>query len=315
MSKKVRDKLIQEQRYHNDSPMSLGSLRNMHFDRLLRRLCNLFTIKGLPFEQHELDERTFINGWGAVVRDDKCGIMTAWGGRSGVTQYADVFTTFTYAAPTAAGGDKEIGKDAVIMYNTCTHDSMLIWLLRYAELYAHNDISIRMALVNSRYQDIIKSTSSAKAETIKDWYEGLYRGDMLAIIDDAPMSEFTGTSGDITALDLNTVRDVDFTRYTELENELNRSFYRELGVRWNKDKKGNLVSGEVEQDNMLLQFNIMDMLREREDFCKRYNETFKDAEPISVELTIPIETVSTPKQEGDEENDIDDTRLSQSKPE
>lgn len=310
MSAEIRNKLKEEKLYNSAVAMTLNELRDMHFDRLLRRLCNVFTFEGLLFDQHELDTRTFIDGYGVVVRDAKCGIMTAWGGRSGPTQYTDKFNYFTYAAPTAKGGTKKIGEDAVVLYNTCTHDSMLTWLMRYAELFAHNDISLRMALVNSRYQDVFRTTNSEKIETLKSWHKGLYRGEMLALVDDKPLSEFTGGKGDIEALDLNTVKDVDFTRFTELENELTRTFYRDMGVRWNKDKKANLVMGEVEQDDMLLKFNIMDMLRERETFCKWYNEVFKDVPPISVKLTIPIECVSATKQEG-EYYDIDDTRLSE----
>lgn len=304
-------KLMEDGKYASYEPMSLDSLRDMYFDKLMRRLCNLFTFDGLPFDQHELDTRCFTDGYAVVVKDSIRGIMTAWGGRNGVTQYADKFTHFSYAAPTAQGGNLEIGKDAVVLYNTATHDSMLVWLLRYAELFAHNDIALRMVLVNSRYQDILKATSAEKAETLKAWHEGLFKGEMLALIDDSPLSEFTGQKGDIEALEITTKRDIDFTRYTELENELYRSFYRELGVRWNKDKKANLVSGEVEQDNMLLQFNIMDMLRERQAFCDEYNRVFKHVQPLSVKLTIPIETVSISKQEGEEQDDNNDTGLSE----
>lgn len=303
MSEIIRKLLKEKKEYDSQSPMSLTNLRDMHFDRLMRRLCTLFTIENLPFEQHELDIRCFIDGYAAVVRDQIKGIMTAWGGRSGTTQYSDTFTKFTYAAPTAKGGTHIIGKDVVLMFNTCTHDSMLIWLMRYAELFAHADISLRMSLVNSRYQDILKSTSSEKEETLNAWHKGLYNGEMLALIDDTPTAAYLGGKGDIEALSLNTQRDIDFTRYTELENELTRSFYRDLGVRWNKDKKANLVESEVEQDNMLLMYNITDMLAEREKFCEEYNRVFKPENPISVKLTIPIDSVSTSKRIEESEDD------------
>lgn len=312
MGQRVLD-YLKDKRPMDIQPITLESLTNMYFDRLLRKLCTLFTFEGLPFDQHELDTRCFIDGYAAVVRDKTKGIMTAWGGRSGTTQYADLFTKFTYAAPTAKGGTVKIGTDAVILYNTCTHDSMLVWLLRNADLLAHTDISLRMALVNSRYQDILKSKSTEKQETLKEWHKGLYRGEMLALIDDTPTAAFLGNDGDIEALELTTKKEMDFTRYTELQNEIMRSFYRDIGVRWNKDKKANLIESEVDQDDMLLRYDIIDMLRERERFCEEYNRVFKDADPISVRLTIPIETVSVSKQEGGYDNgDIDDTRLSES---
>lgn len=273
-----------------DKKITLTDLIYMHYMRCLNRIVHLFDIENLPFPQHEIHVRTIVSGFGGVVKDEKCGIMTAWGGMSGPTQYADYFKKFTYAAPTAKGGTMVIGKDCVIMRNTSLTEGMHTWLMRYAELYAHNDLSLKMALINSRYQDIIKTTAPEKKEMIEEWYKGLYRGEMVAILDDTPLSEFLNSTGDISTLDLTNARDVDFTRFTELENELTRSFYRDIGVRWNKDKKANLVAGEVEQDNMLLQFNVYDMLRCRETFCEEYNKVFSTSKKISVKLAIPIES-------------------------
>lgn len=268
--------------------LTLEMLKEMHFARCIARMNRLFTYDGLTFPQHELEYRAITSGYAGVANDKNCGIMTAWGGMAGVTQYSDVFKKFVYSAPTAKGGTKEIGKDAVILKNTPMMDSDFVWLLRYADLYAHNDISLRMALINSRYQDILKTTDGSKSETLKEWYRGLVQGEMMAIIDDTPLSEFLDGQGDIQTLDLTHTGDVDFTRFTELENELTRSFYRDLGIRWNKDKKANLVSGEVEQDNMMLKYNIADRLKCREEFCDEYNRVFK--QNISVSLTIPLES-------------------------
>lgn len=273
--------------------LTLEELKSMYYLRCLNRLQRLFKYTNLPFPQHELEFRAIISGFAGVAEDKIRGIMTAWGGMSGVTQYSDIFKRFTFAAPTAKGGSKIIGESAVILRNTPMMDSYHYWLLRYADLYAHNDISLRMALINSRYQDILKSTDSSKEETIKNWYKGLYNGELLAIIDDSPLSEFLDGKGAIEALQLNHTGEIDFTRFTELENELTRTFYRDIGIRWNKDKKANLVSGEVEQDNMLLEFNISDMLDSRKEFCNDYNRVMKGRKgwigEISVELRVPLE--------------------------
>lgn len=273
-------------KYKNESGITLSRLQEMYFERCLNRVIRLFIYEGLPFPAHEIEYRAVLDGFAGVVRDKKRGIMTAWGGMSGVTQYEDIFKRFTYAAPTAEGGTVDIGTDCVILRNTPTMTSMFTWLMRYADLYAHNDISLRMALINSRYQDILSTTDAAKADTIKDWHTSLEVGKLVAIIDDMPMSEFK-TDGNIKALDINRQRDVDFTKYTELENELTRTFYRDIGVRWNKDKKANLVAGEVEQDNMLLEFNISDMLNSRKEFCDNYNKVFGGN--VKVSLATPLE--------------------------
>lgn len=269
-----------------------SDLFDMYFERCLSRLVRLFKWEGLPFPQHEMESRAYLDGYAGVVKDDKRGVMTAWGGMSGATEYEDYFKKFTYAAPTASGGTKTIGKECVILRSNSLGTPMGAWIKRYADLYAHNDISLRLALVNTRYQDIIKVTDSAKKETVKEWYKGLYNGDLMAMVDDMPLSEFIEGQGAIQTLDLTSKKEIDFTNFTELENELTRTFYRDIGVRWNKDKKANLVSGEVEQDNMLLEFNVNDMLESRKKFCEEYNAvmTKYGVPQISVSLAIPLET-------------------------
>lgn len=293
-----REKFFEKE--HKKNVFDLKRLTAMYEMRYTDKLCRLFIYEGLPFPQHELEFRALMAGYAGVVRDSKKGIMTAWGSMSGVTQYDDIFTNFTYSAPTARGGTLEIGKNAVILRNTVLCESMYDYVRCFASLNAHINISLRMALVNSRYQDILKTTNPSQADTITAWYEGLFNGEMLAIIDDSPLSEFVGTDGSIKTLDLTRTTDVDFNRFSELENELMRTFYREIGIRWNKDKKGNLVAGEVEQDDMLLRFNVSDMLKQREDFCTEYNKVFGGN--ISVKLAIPIES------EG--KNNDDDSRIS-----
>lgn len=281
-------------------------LYDMYYERCVGRIVRLFKWSNLPFPQHELEIRTILSGYGAVVMDGKRGIMTAWGGMSGPTQYADYFKKFTYAAPTADGGSKIIGKECVILRNDQLSTSMADWIKRYAELYTHNDLSLRMALINSRYQDILKTTDSAKSDTLKEWYKGLERGELCAIIDDSPLSEFMGKNGDVSTLDLTHTGEVDFTRHTELENELTRAFYRDIGIRWNKDKKANLVAGEVEQDDMMLEFNICDMLDSRERFCNEYNTVFGG--DITVELRVPLENdtveLTQPLEEVNDDNNL-----------
>lgn len=285
-----------------DEPVQwLEMLFRMHYMRLLQKTVTFFTYENLPFPQHELELRTISDGYAGVTRDRQIGIMTSWGGMSGPTEYGDYFTQYTYSAPTAKGGTFNIGENCVILRNTSLMLSLSPLLRRYADLYAHNDISLRMALINSRYQDIIKSTDEAKKQTIEDWYTGLYNGKLCAIIDDTPLSEFLNGEGDIKTLELTKGQNIDFTRFTELENELTRSFYREFGIRWNKDKKSNLVAGEIEQDDTLLEYNIHEMLRSREEFCEEYNRVFKPENPISVRLNFKI---------GGNENGKDDSGLS-----
>lgn len=286
-------KLVKEYQNKNDIKsvdVDYNSLFIMHYERCLNRILRLFKWEGLPFPSHELETRAILSGYAGVVNDRKVKMMTAWGGMSGPTQYCDYFKEFTYAAPTAAGGSRKIGKNCAILRNTPNCTGLDMWLRRYADIYSHNDLSLRAALVNTRYQNVLKTTDSAKSETLQEWYKKMYNGELLALVDDSPLSEFVKGGGSIETLELNKHPDIDFTRYSELENELTRTFYRDIGIRWNKDKKANLVMGEVEQDNMLLEFNTLDMLESRKEFADEYNRVFKEQNPISVTLALQLES-------------------------
>ena len=60
----------------------------------------------------------------------------------------------------------------------------------------------------------------------------------------------------------------------DVKNEIMRMFYNDIGVRYTRDKKERMIESEVENDQQLLLFNINDMLRQRENACKKINELF-----------------------------------------
>lgn len=269
--------------YKSYSEFNYDSIKQYYKIILLNKMIKIFKWENLPFPAHELELYTNVVGYAACVKDAKRGMMAAYGGMSGPTQYYDYFTDFTYAAPTAAGGTVKIGRDCIILRNHPFTFSSIQHIERYAELLTHNDLSLRVGLINTRAQRVFATTDSNKAETIDEWYESLFRGKPCGIVDDEPMSSLLGTEGSIKTLELNKER-IDTNIFLENENTIMRNFYRDIGIRWNKDKKANLVADEIEQDDMLLKFNINDMLEARKDFCNEYNSIFSDLPRISVRI-------------------------------
>ena len=88
-------------------------------DTLFEKCVKMFKWEGLPLSipQKEIETRLILQGYCGFLKDSKVGLMVASGSMSGVTQYYDEFTTFTYAVPTAMGGNKRINKECVIIDN------------------------------------------------------------------------------------------------------------------------------------------------------------------------------------------------------
>ena len=238
---------------------------NMLFEKIAR----IFVWNGLPDDipQREIETRLILNGFCGVVRDGKKGIMIASGGMSGTTQYADIFTKFTYSAPTAQGGTKVIGKDCVIINNSALRNPLYPLVYRYAFLLSHADISLKCALVNARYTDLFSTDDQQTAESVRAVRNKIYDGDYDCIVDSSiigALQNMANTDNTSTTL----------KQIMETRTDLLRGFYNDIGIKFIKDKKERMITDEVSDDNQMLLFNISDMLHQREKACKEINNVF-----------------------------------------
>lgn len=249
-------------------------------DILFEKTIRIFEWDGLPFPQKELEMRLLMLGFCGVVNDAIKGIMVASGSMSGVTQYFDEFTQFTYTAPTAMGGTLKIGKKCVIVNNSALRNSIYPLVFRYASLLAHCDVSLKMSLVNLRMRNIISSDDISTADTYRALYDKFYNGNAEALIDDG----FTNA----TNITPNVSGSLGVMDCIDARNELLRMFYNDIGVRYTRDKKERMIESEVSSDNQMLLFNISDMLHQRENACEELNKLFnlKCSVKLSKEFAI-----------------------------
>lgn len=271
----------------NERNMSLDKVYRYWRMMLFERLMRLFVWDNLPFPQRELERRLLQSGAVAIVDDAKVGIMCAWASLSGITEYEDVFSLVTYSAPTAKGGTKRVGKGCVYGYNTSTQMSMQRHVDYYASLLAHSYLSIKMSLVNLRAQDILAATDDATRESILAWHKGLYEGKMLAIFDDT-LTELPTSIQNISSNN----HTVSTLELLEVHNEILRNFYRDIGVRYTKEKRANLVADEVSSDDAMLLYNVDDMLFCRQELTNEYNVFVKPHDmPDAVVKLNPVFTM------------------------
>lgn len=242
---------------------SFAYWKEMLFEKCVR----IFKWKGLPFPQKEIETRLILSGFCGVVNDRLKGIMCATGSMSGVTQYYDEFTTFTYSAPTAYGGNLGIGDKAIIVDNTTLRNALFPLICRYASLIAHSEVSLKVALVNLRETNAFASSDQSTANSIQAFHDSMYAGKLDSIIDDSLV-------GSIQNLNQTSGRTSTVMDCIDARNELLRAFFNEIGVRYTRDKKERMIESEVANDDQMLLLNINDMLAHRKDACEKMNRAF-----------------------------------------
>jgi hypothetical protein len=273
--------------------MELDASIDYWIEMLFEKCVRMFTWKGLPesIPQKEIEIRLISEGYCGFVRDAKRGLMVASGGMSGPTQYYDEFTSFTYAAATAAGGTYKIGRDCCIIDNTTLRNPLMPLIIRYADLLAHADISLKMALVNTRITDTYAAEDESTAASINEYYEKIYKGKNGNILDKSMIEGVKNIAGSrsISAV----------SECIEARNEILRSFFAEIGVIYSKDKKERMIESEVNSDNQMLLLNVNDMKRRRQAAAPIIIRLF-DLN-VSVELSEEFEIIENTESEVSED--------------
>lgn len=279
---------------------------------LFERLMRLFIYKGwMPYPQRELEKRLLRSGVCAEVNDPKVGLLCTYGALSGVTEYYDMFRYVTYANPISKSGMLTIGKNAVVWMNNSTFLPVNALIDKHASILAHINLTTRSIAINNRAQDILLASNESTRDTLNEWYENLYRGKPSAIMDKSlfsPSDSVANLGGRITGSLLDAI---------SAETEALRGFYRDIGVRFAKDKRSNTVTDEVTSDEQMLLFNIDDMLKCREEGCEEHNRVFasrfeeinaksihgykfNEYVPLTVELNPLFEIISSESEVSDD---------------
>lgn len=249
---------------------------------LLEKCVRIFEWSGLPFEQKVIEIPVLMLGYAGFCFDDLWDdFICVPGGLKGVTPFPDVFTEFVYAAPKCKGGTKLIYPqqsvgNCVLINNTTLRNSIAPLISRYANLLAHAETSIKDALINIRYNEVMTAEDDAEAATLKAWHNKVIQGEFAPVPDSKilnrpPVIPLSLTGKGQIALDT-----------IEARNEILRSFFQEIGLRMNKDKRGNMIEDEVSANDATLLFNISDMLKQRKAAAENINRRF-DLD-VSVEL-------------------------------
>lgn len=235
-------------------------------NKLFNMVCKLYTWFNLPFPQKEIETRLILWGRCGVQKSTKKDILLATNANLwGVTDFYDEFSNYSWTTP-LENGQCEIGKNGVCINNDTLRNPIIPIIDRYAMLLTHVEISFVNCAVNGRSSKTAIAGNDKMKEAIREYQNKLYEGAPDVIVDKAFLNYDEKLSNTTPLEHLKTLYDV--------RQALLYSFYEDLGIKKNQQKRERLISDEVSADNSLLKLNILDMTDEREKACKEINRIF-----------------------------------------
>lgn len=261
---------------------SLTPLYNYWFKHLLSRCSRLFKWNtNNMINQKHIELPLILNGHCAVF--DFEGLKCLGGCMGGKPKfYPDEYENYFVSSANGKSFQLEIDKNCVMIDNDNMRIGFKDMCHKYALELAHNDVTMIMCLVS--YRNIIgvpiASTSKTKIE-IDNYINNLFNGVIKSVQDMAFMG--------VEFKEVNVNKNVSISELTENRNKILEKFYNELGIKTNIEKKGNLITEELDSNNTMLAFNVNDLLDCRKDACEKINNMF--GVNWSVELSPEIQAI------------------------
>ena len=250
----------------------------------------------------QLEKRAYYFGHGGIVlRENE---LTAVSASPFGQDVYDEPTNFTFVF---GGGlpdpgaetpfEREINVNGVYYKNTFTQYPTAAIAEQYALMIAHCDMSIIAELVNSRFMDLLKAGNNKSAEAAASFYNDLYVGKMSHITDVTQELEVDRTGRGVSRL----------KDYMDTKAGLLKEFYALFGINKTNEKRERMITDEVKDNQELLQFNVKDMLDQREKMCAEIKDVFGC--DIRVQCHIDIDNNGTPEDQEPDDKEVDDNAV------
>lgn len=274
-------------------------------ETLFERCMRLFVWKNTgDVPPHEIESALLLGG-DAGITDKYKGKLAAFYGQygGGPTVYYDIYEDYCVHSPLYSSILKD-GEEVAVIWNNSCRNSVYPLIHRYAVMLAHLEVSLLNTLINGRDSGgiPIASTGSAK-KSIEAYRNSLCNGKVMSILDPA----FSGVQ--FVGVDKNTTLNVG--ELMEARQNMLNSFYNDIGVKTSREKKGNMITEEVNANDTMLLLNLDDMLTSRKKGAEKVNELYGTnwevdvAEELKYNLINPedsddTEEIEDPEMEGDE---------------
>lgn len=242
-----------------------------HTMYMLNRTQAMFKWDGLPdtIPQRMIELYLQINGNVGFAEYD--GELYVY--RGGLGGKPDVYympTLFVVANP-AQNFSKNlvIGDEVAVIPNDSLYLGLMPMFQKYATLLSENELSIKMAVVNSRLVNMISAPDDRTKSSADKFLDNIEKGEMGVISSNEFFEGIKSTPYGSTG-NTNTI-----TNLIELEQYLKASWFNELGINANYNMKRESINAEESQlNNDALLPLIDDMLKCRQDGADRVNDMF-----------------------------------------
>lgn len=253
---------------------------------MLARTQSMFKYENLPSTIPQRMLELYLQGNGCVGIISHNGNMYAVaGGLGGEPDAYYMPTIFTVANPALKlSKNFKVGEECIVISNDSMYLGLLGLFSRYASLLADNDISLRIADINSRIISLISSGTDSEKKAADIYLEQIVAG-KLGIIASNSFTESIKAQPYATRTGV-------LTDLIESRQYIKASMYNDIGLNANYNmKRESLNSAESQMNNDALMPFVDDMLRCREIGIEAVNEMF------GLDIKVSLNTVWEVKEE------------------
>lgn len=244
---------------------------HQHISYMLTRTQSMFRWEGLPETIPERSLELFLQTNGNICFYKHAGDLFVFtGGMGGEPDVYYMPTIYTIANPALKlSKSLKIGFECVVMPNDSLYLGLMPLFTRYASGMTENELSIKLAIINSRIVDLISAPDDRTKASAEKYLSDIADGKLGVIAENAFLDGIRAQPYGTTA-NSNTL-----TNLIEMEQYLKASWFNELGLNANYNmKRESLNSSESQMNNDALLPLVDDMLKCRERATEKVNEMF-----------------------------------------
>lgn len=231
----------------------------------------MFKYHNLPdsIPETELEKLLQTNGY-VIVGKINGDLYALNGGLGGETDVYNRPTIATISVPYFNFNDTwEIDKDCVVIKNDSNAIGLIPMFVKYCTLMNENEITMMLATVNKRIQNLLSANDDNTIESAKQFLKDVFEGKMGIIAESKLFDSLKVNNSSTTA-------QVNLKDLFEFEQYLKASMYNEIGLSANFNmKRERLTSAEIETNSDNLYPLVDDMLNNRRLAIEKINEMFE----------------------------------------
>lgn len=250
-----------------------------NIEYMLNRTQSMFKWSGLPDTIPQRSLELMLQVGGCVAFYSHNGSLYVFnGGLGGEPNVYYMPTVFTISNPALhLSINAVIDTDCIVMPNDSLYKGLIPLFSRYSNLMTENELSMVVALINSRIPALISADNDRAEKSAKKYIEDIQDG-KLGIVGSDSFFDGIKTQPYGTTSNTNVL-----TNLIEMEQYIKASWFNELGLNANYNMKRESINSDESQlnDDALLPL-VDDMLKCRKTAVEKVNDMFGTS--ISVSL-------------------------------